>query len=360
MMFVRGPWSFYLLRLLLGFAEAGFFPGIILYLTYWFPARQRARAVSRFMTGSPLVGILGGPLSGAILQYTNGIGNLAGWQWLFLLEGSPAVLLGFVVLYYLTDRPQQAQWLDPDERDWLAGEMAAEEDERHRRHGLTLTGAMAEPKVWLLILLYFTVAAGTNSIGLYLPRLIQDRFAGLSKFEIGLLSTIPSLGAMVAMVLVGSHSDRTGERRWHIGLAAFVAAAGWTLSAIAPTPALSLAALAVAHMGMMSMLAPFWSLPTAFLSGTAAAGGIALINSLGNLGGFVGPNILGQAWKHTGSFGPGLLAMGGLLFLGGLLALAVRPETVSKRDDSERASRADDTIADGPHPPIPEQASHSG
>lgn len=331
MVLVRGPWSFYALRLLLGFAEAGFFPGIILYLTYWFPARQRARAISCFMTGSPVVGIIQGPLSGSILDYFDQTGGLAGWQWLFLLEGAPAILLGVVVLFYLTDRPADAGWLRPEERAWLSEAMASEDRERRARHGLTSFRALAEPRIWLLILVYFTVAAGTNSMGFYLPKLIDSRFEGLSKLEIGFLSTIPSLCAIVAMVLVGLHSDRTGERRWHVALSAFVGAAGWTFAAWAPTPALSLAGLALAHAGMMSMLAPFWSLPTAFLSGTAAAGGIALINSLGNLGGFAGPNILGQAQALTGGFAAGLLAIGGLLWLGGLLALMIRHDRAAER-----------------------------
>jgi ACS family tartrate transporter-like MFS transporter len=333
MLLVRGPWSFYALRLLLGVAEAGFFPGIILYLTYWFPARQRARAVSYFMTGSPLVGIISGPLSGSILDYLDGSGGLAGWQWLFLLEGAPAVLLGIVVLFYLTDRPAQAQWLSPPERDWLAEEMAQEESER-RGHGLSSFRTLADSRVWLLILLYFTVAAGSNSIGFYLPKLIDSRFAGLSKLQIGLLSTIPGLCAMFAMMLVGTHSDRTGERRWHVALSAFAGGIGWLIAAWAPTPALSLAGLALAHAGMMSMLAPFWSLPTAFLSGTAAAGGIALINSLGNLGGFVGPNIVGQSQALTGGFEIGLTALAGLLAAGGLLALSIRHNRSPKKTDS--------------------------
>jgi ACS family tartrate transporter-like MFS transporter len=332
MLLVRGPWSFYALRLLLGIAEAGFFPGIILYLTYWFPARQRARAVSCFMTGSPLVGIIQGPLSGGILEYLDGAGGLAGWQWLFLLEGAPAVFLGFVVLFYLTDRPAQANWLSAEERDWLAQEMAQEECQR-RAHGLSSFRALADGRVWLLILLYFTVAAGTNSIGFYLPKLIDSRIEGLSKIQIGFLSTIPSLCAIAAMVVVGTHSDRTGERRWHVALAAFTGGIGWTIAAWAPTPALSLAGLAVAHAGMMSMLAPFWSLPTAFLSGTAAAGGIALINSLGNLGGFVGPNIVGQSQALTGSFELGLTALAGLMAAGGVLALTIRHERAAAKED---------------------------
>ncbi len=327
MMFVTGPWSFYALRLLLGFAEAGFFPGIILYLTYWFPARQRARAVSRFMAAGPLASIIGGPLSGAILQYLDRTGGLAGWQWLFLLEGIPSMLLGVAVLVYLTDRPQQARWLTPGERDWLAGEMEREESDRQQRHGLTFSAAMTDGKVWLLILLYVTVATTINSLGFYLPELVRTLFPKLDKFEIGVATACSSLCAVIGMVLVGTHSDHTGERRWHVAGSAFVAGLGWTLGMMLPTPELRFCGLVMAHIGMSSMLAPFWTLPTGYLSGTAAAGGIALINSFGNLGGFFGPVVLGFTKTEDGSFAVGMMFMAALLVLGGVLALCVRKDT---------------------------------
>jgi ACS family tartrate transporter-like MFS transporter len=321
---VRGPWSFYALRVLLGFAEAGFFPGVILYLTYWFPARERARTVAWFMTGSPVAGAVGGPVSGAILRYMDHVGDLRGWQWLFLLEGAPAVLLGFVTLRFLTDRPAQAAWLTAAERNWLADRMADEEAARAARHGLTSLGALADLRVWLLILLYFTVAAGSNSFGFYLAEFLRTRFAGLHEFHIGLLAVVPNVVAVTAMILNGTHSDRTGERRWHVAGPAFLSAAGWTLFATAPSPAASLFALALIQAGIMAMLPTFWTLPTAFLSGTAAAGGIAFINSVGNLGGFAGPNVIGQIKELTGEFTGGLLAMAGIMAVGGVLALCIR------------------------------------
>jgi len=348
MAFVTGPWSFYALRLLLGVAEAGFFPGIILYLTYWFPARQRARAVSCFMTGSPIAGIISMPVSGAILDYLHSAGGLAGWQWLFIIEGAPAVILGIIALYYLTDRPEQASWLDAEERGWLARRMVDEELQRGRRHGLGMLRALTEPRLWLLIMLYFTVAAGSNAMGFYLPKLVATRFPGETNLTIGLLSAIPSSCAIVAMVLVGAHSDRTGERRWHVGLSAFVAGAGWALSAWAPTPVGSLAGLAVAHAGMMSMLAPFWSLPTAYLSGTAAAGGIAFINSVGNLGGFAGPNIFGVSEKLTGGFGAGLTTLACVMFAGSMLALCVRHDPASEPVEMPEAEPALEPAARSP------------
>ncbi len=326
MMAVRGPWGLYALRILLGFAEAGFFPGIILYLTYWFPARERAKAVAWFMAASPVTGIFGSPVSGAILQFMDGVGGLRGWHWLFLLEGAPAVVLGFVVLYYLTDRPHQAAWLEPAERDWLAARVGGEEMRRAQLHGLTLLRALADGRVWVLILLYFTVAVGSNASGFYLPKLTETRFPGYSTTELGFLVAVPHACAAVCMVLNGTHSDRTGERRWHVAVPAFVSALGWGLSAWVELPLASLFAFTLLQVGIMCMLPVFWALPTAFLSGVAAAGGIALINSLGNLGGFVGPNILGQFHKHTGSFQGGLLTIGLTMAVGGAVALAVRPD----------------------------------
>ena len=324
MMFVNGPVSFYLLRFLLGLAEAGFFPGIILYLSYWFPARERARAVSRFMIGSAVTGIVGNPLSGAILDYLGGVGGLAGWQWLFLLEGLPTIVLGILALFYLTDRPEQADWLPSAERDWLAARMHEEERQRAQHHRLSLLQALAEPRVLLLCAIYFSVSMGSNSFGAYAPQLVNDHFAGASALHIGFLAALPSVGAILGMIVVGIHSDRTGERRWHVALPAFVAALGWTMAARLESPWLVLLGLVLAQTGMLSMLAPFWALPTSFLSGAAAAGGIAFINSLGNLGGFVAPNVLGQVKTATGSFSNALLVLAGVLVLGGILALRAR------------------------------------
>jgi ACS family tartrate transporter-like MFS transporter len=310
---VTGPGSFYAVRILLGVAEAGFFPGIILYLTYWFPARERARAMALFMTAISLAGVLGNPLSGAIMEYLEGWGGLTGWQWLFLWEGMPSVLLGVVVLFYLPDGPEQAPWLTPDERARLLDQLRAEEQERLRHQGPDLGAALVDRRVWLLICVYFTVAVGSNAAGSYLPTLLSARFPEQSKFEVGLLGALPHLCAIVGMTLLGAHSDRTGERRGHVAFAAFVAAAGWTLSLVSPSPWVGLAGFCLAQMGMMSMLPPFWALPTAFLSGAAAAGGIALINSVANLGGLMGPNLLGRF---------GLEAMAFTLFAGGILALS--------------------------------------
>jgi ACS family tartrate transporter-like MFS transporter len=337
-MFVREPWHFYLLRILLGFAEAGFFPGIILYLSYWYPARERARMVAFFMAASPLTGVLGSPLSGTIMDGFDEVAGLSGWQWVFILEGIPAIGLGLAVLWWLTDRPAAASWLAPEERDWLTARLEQEEKYRFQRHGLTLDKAMADRRVWLLIILYFTVAAGSNAFGAYLPTLIKWRSPGLTALEVGLLAAIPNACAVICMVANGFHSDRTGERRWHVAVPAFTAAAGWTVSALTANPILGLVGLSLAQAGMMSMLPTFWTLPGAFLTGVAAAGGIALINSVGNLGGFAGPYIMGIFKTATGSFTGGQLDIACLMFAGGLLAVGVRPDHTSTDKSAEKES----------------------
>jgi ACS family tartrate transporter-like MFS transporter len=352
-MVVTDVWSFYLVRILLGLAEAGFFPGIILYLTYWFPAHRRARATAYFMMAGALAGVFGNPLSGAIMEYLHQTAGLKGWQWLFLLEGIPSVLLGWATLYYLPDQPEHARWLDADERTWLVGTMRHEETDRQQRHGADRLLAMLDWRVWLLIALYFTVAVGSNASGAYLPTLIKEQFQGrplrvlgagtvgllgsplgqgpllavsalipgnaqgLNTFQIGLLSALPHLCAIIGMALWSAHSDRTGERRAHVALAALLAASGWALSALASSPALALLGFCLAQMGMVSMLPIFWMLPTSFLSGAAAAGGIALINSVANIGGFLAPTILGRL---------GLWSMVITLLAGAGLAMRVRPE----------------------------------
>jgi ACS family tartrate transporter-like MFS transporter len=320
--FVTGPWSFYAVRILLGVAEAGFFPGIILYLTYWFPARERARVTAYFMTAIAFAGVFGNPLSGAIMQLSDGALGLRDWQWLFILEGLPSVLLGIVTLCYLPDRPEQARWLPEHERAWLAQTMKQEDHARQKQHGIDLRRALIHGRVWLLIGIYFTVAVGSNAAGSYFPELIRDLFPQSSKWEAGLLTAIPHVCAMVGMWLLGSHSDRTGERCGHLAFAALLAGSGWTLALFTRSPWLVLAGFCLAQTGMMSMLPVFWSLPTSFLGGVAAAGGIALINSVANIGGLLGPNILG--WF-------GLPAMGTLLAAGGLLALAARQEPLVDR-----------------------------
>ncbi len=322
MMFMKSLTMFYAMRFLLGAAEAGFFPGVILYLTYWFPVKERARTVAMFATGGVIAGIIGSPLSGTILGL-NGVGGLLGWQWLFLLEGIPAVLFGLVVLCLLPNGPAEAKWLSATEKSWLhtrlTGEAAAAAAGNYHR----LRQAFTSGRVWLLCLLYFLLNMGGYGYELWLPTIIKG-FQIESNATVGWINAIPYLLSAVAMLAVGRHSDQTGERRWHVALAAMTSAAGFALSSYFQNPYLGMAALTLAFVGLKSTLGPFWALGTALLSGTAAAGGIALINSVGNLGGFVGPTLVGVIKDRTGSNVAALLLLGGALLLMGLLALTVK------------------------------------
>jgi len=320
MMFVRGPVAFYVLRCLLGVAEAGFFPGIIFCLTRWFPSAERGRAVASFMTAVVVAGIIGGPVSGALLSL-NGVGRLAGWQWLFLLEGLPAVLLGVIVLRALPDRPVDAAWLTVTERTTLEGHVEREEA-RHASGVRTFGAALKSGRVWLLAVVYFTIPVALYAVGFWLPQIVK-RASGSSDFLVGALSAIPYAVAAVGMVLVGRHSDRTGERRWHVAIPAVVAGASFAATAFVNGTAMSLLTLSIAMLGLAAMFGPFWTLATSFVSGIGAATGIALVNSVGNIGGFAGPNIIGLVSERTGSLTAGLVAVGVVLACGGLLVLAI-------------------------------------
>ncbi len=325
MIFVRTPHSFYALRFLLGVAEAGFFPGVILYLKNWFPADARARTVAWFMTAAPLSGVVGGPISGALLGLHHA--GLAGWQWMFIMEGIPAMLLGGLAACYLTDRPAAATWLSDEQRDWLLATLRQESQQTAAVSRTNVWAAFTHPGIWLLVLVYFGLDTVSYGISLWLPNLIRS-LSGVSDFVIGLLSTIPYIAAAISMVLVGMHSDRSGERRWHTALPAFVGASGLLLAAQSTSVVPMIAGITVAVLGVFSMLGPFWTMPTSLLTGSAAAAAIALINSVGNLGGFFGPYILGLVRTHTGSFKNGLLVVGATLAVGGAIALLVRLRAV--------------------------------
>jgi MFS transporter, ACS family, tartrate transporter len=320
MIFVATPRSFYLLRFLLGAAEAGFFPGIILYLRRWFPSAARARAVALFMTAGPLAGVVGGPISGALLGVHGA--NLAGWQWLYVIEGLPAVLLGGVVLAYLTERPEVAPWLTTDERSWLTGELAREKDAHPQVSRRAVFDAFTQSKVWLLILVYLGCTTCTYGVSLWLPSLIRN-VSGVSNLIIGLLSAIPYIATAIAMVLVGIHSDRTRERRWHLAGSAFAGAFGLACAAYSTSTAATIVFLSLALLAAFSVMGPFWATSTELLSETSAVAGIALINSFGNLGGFLGPYTIGLVRTWTGSFRGGLLAVATLLGISGLMGLLV-------------------------------------
>ena len=322
MMFVRGPAGFYALRFLLGAAEAGFFPGIIFYLTRWFPACDRARSIAAFMTAVLIAGVVGSPISGALLSL-HGLG-LAGWQWLFLLEGIPAVVLGFVVLRSLPERPEDARWLSAAEKAALAARLE-DEAQTMKAEARTTGEALTSGRIWLLAIVYFTIPVTLYGIGFWLPQMIKAA-SGASNFTVGVLSAIPYAAGAVAMVIAGRHSDRTGERRWHIAIAAVVSAVGLALSTQSIGVTSSIASLSVAMLGLASMMGPFWALATSTVRGVGAAASIALINSVGNTGGFVGPYLLGAINDATHSFAIGLLAIAAMLVAGASLVLTVRDE----------------------------------
>ena len=277
--FIQGETSFYALRFLLGVAEAGFFPGIILYLSYWFPARRRAQVVSFFMAAAPISTVLGSPVSSALLEM-HGFLGLKGWQWMFLLEAIPAVLLGFVVLFFLTDRPEKATWLASDERDWLVNTMNAEHAAKGAKAHHSIWRGLADMRVLALSLIYFGTSAGLYTLGIWAPQIIKQ--FGLSTMQVGLLNAIPPTIAILAMILWARHSDRTGERTWHVVIACLVAAAGLALAGSAGSVVAVVMALTLVNVGISSAKPPLWSMPTMFLSGSAAAAGIATINSIGN------------------------------------------------------------------------------
>lgn len=319
-MLVTGPVSFYALRFLLGAAEAGFFPGIIYYLTRWVPARERARTIATFMTATVTAGIVGGPISGALLGL-DGAGGLAGWQWMFVLEGVPAALLGLVVWRWLPDTPADAAWLSPSQQQALL-DAVADEQRQHPGETHGLRGVFTHRWLWVLACVYFVVPVALYAFGFFLPQILQAQFSG-TPFQIGLLSAVPYVAGAIGMVAAARHSDATGERRRHIAAAALVSAVGFAGTAWAQGVWLSLCFLSVAMLGLASMFGPFWTLATSFVSGAGAAAGIALINSVGNIGGFVGPSLVGALRASSEGFTSALLAVGATVLLGGLLVLAV-------------------------------------
>ena len=320
MAFVQGPNSFYALRFLLGAAEAGFFPGIILYLGYWFPARQRAAVTAIFMAAAPLSTVLGSPVSGALLEM-HGLLGLSGWQWMFIIEAVPALILGVMVLFYMTDRPEKAKWLRDDERNWLVTTMNAEAAKKAGTASHSVWRGLADPRVIALSLVYFGTSAGLYTLGIWAPQIIKE--FGLSSLQVGFLNALPGIVAIVAMVLWARHSDRSGERTWHVVGACLLASLGLVLAGFAGSVLAVLLALTLVNIGISSAKPPLWSMPTMFLSGSAAAAGIATINSIGNLGGFVGPAMIGWIKDLTGSFQGGLLFVAGLLVLSAILALVL-------------------------------------
>jgi MFS transporter, ACS family, tartrate transporter len=295
--------SFYSLRFLLGLAEAGFYPGVVLYLTFWFPDRRRAQIIALFMAAIPLSGAIGSPLSGSILEFVDGAKGWNGWQWLFVIEGTPAALLGLVVLLALPDNPSKARWLDARERDVIERHLHADEIAKQGKGYCDKTlEIFFDIRIWTLAIAEFCCNAGGYAITFWAPTIVQELgVKGGDYLAVGLVLMIPWSVAAIGMVLCARHSDRTGERRWHATIAASVLSAGLLILAFAGSnPALSLIGLAMVAAGNLSWFSVFWSIPTSFLSGAAAAGGIAMINSIGNLGGYFGPDLVGAIRQANG------------------------------------------------------------
>jgi D-galactonate transporter len=320
-MFVNSALSFYIVRFLLGVAEAGFFPGIILYLTYWFPAARRGRATSLFLTAVAVAGIVGGPTSGWILHSLNGVNGWQGWQWLFLLEALPSLVLGVLAWFYLEDRVKNAQWLTPQERELIARDIAAEES--HKSDG-GLGSVLSNGKVWLLAFVYFSVVSGLYGVSFWLPTIIKAMGVA-DPLRVGFISAIPWAFGVVAMVAVAHSADVRHEYRWHTAVSCAAGAAGLLASvAFHADVMLSMAGLTLCTMGIMSALPVFWSNPTSILGGTAAAMGIAFINSVGNLAGFAIPWIIGLIKDATHSTDNGLHLLAALMVLGAIAVLLLR------------------------------------
>ncbi|MBN8942585.1 MAG: MFS transporter [Rhizobiales bacterium] len=325
MALVSGPTSFLIMRFLLGAAEAGFFPGVILYLTYWFPAVYRARIIAAFMVAIPVSLGIGAPLSMAIMEL-DGVAGLKGWQWLFLLEGLPTVLLGIVVLLTLPDKPRDAKWLSSEQRDWLQTTIDKENKIVQTTHGLSVWRIFLDPRVLGLAFIYFANTTTNLGLAFFLPQIIKGM--GLTNVQTGFVTSIPYILGTVGILVWGYCSDRFNERRISLFLALAVSAIGLAGAAHLGTNFSAIALMAVAAVGIYGTKAPFWPLPSTFLTGSAAAGGIALINSIGNLGGFAGPYIVGWVKDATGSFDAGLYVLAGVALAAAIFSLIiVKPNT---------------------------------
>ncbi len=325
---VRTPAEFYTMRLLLGIAEAGFFPGMILYLTYWFPSHRRAKMVAILMTGNPLSGIIGGPVSGAIMRFFDGAHGITGWQWLFILEAIPAIILGVIVLFVFDDRVTHATWLTPEEKSSVAAEIDAE---AAAKTNTTILSVFLNPRIWLMSVIYFGIMMGSYAIGFWLPTII--RATGVTDpFQIGIRTVVPYSFALISMILTGRHADQTRERRWHLVIPCIVAAVGFILCTQgAHSATLAAIGMNLAVVGVVTSVPTFWALPTSFLGGAAAAAGIALVNCTGNLGGFFSPLIIGSLKTHTGTLNSGLILVAVCMLASATLILTLIPAKLVNR-----------------------------
>jgi D-galactonate transporter len=337
-MFVKTAAQFYVVRFMLGAFEAGLYPGVILYLTYWFPARHRANMTGWFMTSIPAAGIVGGPVSGWIMGAMGGVGRLANWQWLFLLEGVPPIAIGLLTLATVADSPRDARWLTANEKQLVLADLEAD-----RRLAGPRTHAFGEalrtPRVWLLTLIYFCLVSANPTFGFWVPTIISG-MGVTSSALVGVLSAIPYVAAMIGLVLVGRSSDRRLERRYHCALSCLAAAAGLVfIGVFASSPTFAFVALVLGVTGVLSAFSPFWQMPTTVLAGTAAAGGIALINSIGNLSGWLGPFVVGWLMDLTGKTSAGLYVVAGLEFLAAVMILVFVDRDRNHRDSIQRTQR---------------------
>jgi len=315
----------YVMRFLLGFAEAGYFPGIVLYLTYWFPQGEQARAFALFLTANPVTNILGAPLSGLILDHVHWFG-VSSWRWLLILEATPAILGGLLTYSLLPSRPEEAKFLTVEEKEWILEQLRREEKQRLEQRHYSVFQALASGRVWHLVLTYFGMLIGLYTLTSWAPQLVKSLSSYYSNSLVGLLVMIPSLTALVAMIFVARSSDRMLERRYHVAIPAIVAGIALVLLGTTRSPIYSVALLSLLAVGVYSFVGPFWALPSEFLTGFSAAAGIALINSVGNLGGFVGPYTIGTIATRTGNIYVGLAIAGASLFLSATLVLLL-PKT---------------------------------
>jgi MFS transporter, ACS family, tartrate transporter len=325
---MRNEHVFYWVRVLLGIAEAGFFPGIIFYLTLWFPAVYRARIIGFFMAAIPLSSVIGAPISGMLLNL-NGWHGLAGWQWMFIIESAPAIVLAVVTYFYLTDRPLDAKWLADDERWWLARRIATEDEQKKRASHLGTFAAMVNPRVLALAVVYFGAVSCNYGVGFWLPQIVKS--FGLTNTATGFITAIPYVVGTIGMIWFGRYSDRTLNRRRHVATALVISAGGIAISTLLDNPSLKILALSISAFGVFASLSLFWTLPTAFLTGASAAAGIAVINSVGNLSGFSGPYAMGWMKDQTGSYSGGLLLIAGCAVVALIIVLVLRHDSRLER-----------------------------
>ena len=333
---VSPEWVFYILRFMLGIAEAGFFPGVIFFLTLWFPSIYRARVVSMFMLAIPFSSIVGAPLSGALLNVTGA--SLDGWQWLFIIEAVPSLLLAVGVIVYLTDRPEQAKWLQPDEKAWLTARIDGETSKKQAFEHPSIGKTMTDGRVLLCAFMYFCLNAASYGVAFFLPTIVKG--FGASNFETGLLAALPFVFGAVGMVLLGRSSDRTLKRREHVFIAMMLACVGLVGAGLSTSPAMVLGMLCLSQIGVSAMPPLFWPIPGAFLTGASAAAGIATINSIGNLSGFAGPYMMGFLKDATGTFTIGLILLGLFALAGGIAVMMMRVNPQLEQPDPVGAAVA--------------------